>query len=109
MRHGHTATPIDHSFDDSAELFKHAHQKQLDLITTDRSLVDHAGDLRKKFDRSIVYLQLAGGEIEQDDAIDRLFTRYKRLKPGMLYTVTETRVKIRQLSSTAKFAKDADA
>jgi hypothetical protein len=28
-----------------------------------------------------------------------LFARYKRLKPGMLYSVTETRVKVRQLPS----------
>ena len=31
------------------------------------------------------------------DAIDRLFARYKRLSPRRLYTVTATRVKIRQL------------
>jgi hypothetical protein len=46
-----------------------------------------------------VFLQLPGADVEQDDAIDRLFTRYKRLTPGRLYTVTETRVKVRQLPS----------
>jgi len=98
VRHGHTATPAEASFADAAELFKHLHQKQLDLITTDRDLADQSASASgRKFDRSIVYLQLAGGDVEQDDAIDRLFTRYKRLKPGMLYTVTESRVKVRQL------------
>ena len=32
-----------------------------------------------------------------DHAIDRLFTRYKAPKPKRLYTVTENRVKVRQL------------
>jgi hypothetical protein len=49
-----------------------------------------------RLDRAIVFLQLPGGEIEHDDAIDRLFDRYKRLRPGQLYTVTETRVKVQQ-------------
>jgi hypothetical protein len=51
----------------------------------------------KSFRRSIVYLQLQGGEVELDDAVDRLFTRFKRLTSGRLYTVTATRVKVRQL------------
>jgi hypothetical protein len=29
--------------------------------------------------------------------VDRLFDRYKRLSPGRLYTVTGSRVKVRQL------------
>ena len=41
-----------------------------------------------------------GGDIEQDDAVDRLFTRYKRLSPGRLYTITPSRVKILQLPQT---------
>ncbi len=101
VRHGHVTNSAaellakkDTTLDD---LLKHATQKQLDLITTDRSLVDHAIAGKKKFARAIVYLQLAGGDVEQDDAIDRLFARYKSPKPGMLYTVTENRVKIRQL------------
>ena len=53
------------------------------------------------FGRSIVYLQLEGGDVEQDDAVDRLFERYKRLTPGRLYTVTGSRVKIRQLPGRA--------
>jgi hypothetical protein len=45
----------------------------------------------------MVHLNVEGGDVEQDDAIDRLFTRYKRLAPGRLYTVTGARVKVRQL------------
>ena len=51
-------------------------------------------------DRVVVYLQLEGGDVEQDDAIDRLFKRYKRLTPGRLYTVTGSRVKVRQLPTS---------
>lgn len=83
---------------DPSELLKFAHQKQLDLMSTDSGLV-HLPFEREGvvFGRSIVFLQLEGGEVEQDDAIERLFQRYKRLTPGRLYTVTGTRVKIRQL------------
>ena len=49
------------------------------------------------FGRSVVYLHLEGGDVEQDDAVTRLFERYKRLTPGRLYTVTASRVKVRQL------------
>ncbi len=49
------------------------------------------------FGRSVVFLQLEGGDVEQDDAVTRLFDRYKRLAPGRIVTVTATRVKIRQL------------
>jgi len=101
VRHGHVTTGVSELLVDEdlalSDLLKHALQKQLDVITTDRSLVDSASDSKRKFGRAIVYLQLAGGDAEQDDAIDRLFARYKSPKPGMLYTVTENRVKIRQL------------
>ena len=74
-----------------------AHKAQLDVVTTDGALAEAPFLLDKPFGRSIVYLQLEGGDVEQDDAIDRLFARYKRLTPGRLYTVTGSRVKIRQL------------
>src|SRR3954452_14435179 len=79
------------------ELLKAAQTKQWDIITNDPHLVQFLYDEKVWFNRSIVYLQLVGGEVEQDDAIDRLFQRYKRLTPGRLYTVTESRVKVRQL------------
>jgi hypothetical protein len=79
------------------ELVKTAQKQQLDVLTTDAALVNAIFDQRIYFNRVIVYLQLEGGDVEQDDAIDRLFKRYKRLTPGRLYTVTGSRVKVRQL------------
>jgi hypothetical protein len=80
-----------------AEVFETAHAKQLDLLTSDPQMANAPFESPVKFRRSLVFLQLEGGDVEQDDAIDRLFARYKRLTPGRLYTVTATRVKIRQL------------
>lgn len=82
---------------DAGELLSAAHLKQLDLITADKALAGFARSTSLKYDRSIVFLQLTGGEVEQDDAIDRLFARYKAPKPRQMYTVTETRVKVQQL------------
>jgi hypothetical protein len=80
------------------ELLRSAAKSQLEILTTDAALVDAIfGEQRIPFARTLVYLQLEGGEVEQDDAIDRLFARYKRLSPGRMYTVTGTRVKVRQL------------
>ena len=67
------------------------------MLTNDSGLVNAVFDAGFAFNRSMVYLQLEGGDVEQDDALDRLFQRYKRLSPRRLYTVTGTRVKIRQL------------
>lgn len=101
VRHGHhvhapeelgvgpAATPLD--------IIKAAREKQWDIATSDAGFVNAIYDQHLFFNRSIVFLHLAGGDVEQDDAIDRLFQRYKRLSPGRLYTLTETRVKIRQL------------
>ena len=81
-----------------ADVLKAAHKAQLDVLTSDARLAESAfAEDAPKFGRSIVYLQLEGGDVEQDDAVGRLFERYKRLTPGRLYTVTGTRVKIRQL------------
>ncbi len=80
------------------DVLKAAQKAQLDLLTTDARLVDAIfAPEAPRFGRSAVYLQLEGGDVEQDDAVERLFERYKRLTPGRLYTVTGTRVKIRQL------------
>ena len=102
-RHEHTAFPMsDLGAPDGAahgEVVRAAQSKQWDIVTTDATIVNTVFDDDIWFNRSIVFLQLAGGDVEQDDAIDRLFQRYKRLTPGRLYTVTETRVKIRQLPS----------
>ena len=82
---------------DPAALFKAATKEQFEIITADGALVDFCFAQKIWFKRVIVYLQLSGGEVEQDDAIDRLFARYKRLTPGRLYTITANRVKVRQL------------
>jgi len=102
-RHGHdvrdmTAANLDANLD-TLEVLKSARTAQLDIVTTDARMttVPFAEDLW--FGRTIVYLQLDGGDVEQDDAIDRLFARYGRLAPGRLYTVTANRVKVRQLPS----------
>ncbi|MGB7160387.1 MAG: DUF5615 family PIN-like protein [Tepidisphaeraceae bacterium] len=102
-RHEHTTFPrAELGLPDGAthgEVVRAAQAKQWDVITDDASLVNGVFDDDIWFNRSIVFLQLPGGDVEQDDAIDRLFKRYKRLTPGRLYTVTETRVKVRQLPS----------
>ena len=101
MRHEHSAQTVDQiglSADAApGEVFEAAHDKQLDIVTNDPALANAPFESPMKFKRSLVFLQLEGGEVEQDDAIDRLFERYKRLAPGRMYTVTGTRVKIRQL------------
>jgi hypothetical protein len=105
VRHGHKASNMPDvglpPEADPATVLHAARQQQFDVLTTDGKLAE-APFLAPEdlpFNRTIVYLQLEGGDVEQDDAVDRLFDRYKRLSPGRLYTVTATRVKIRQLPS----------
>ena len=94
-------TPIESDIDGDqpSSILKQAHVKQLDVVTIDAEFVSHA-IAHGGFGRSLVYLQVEGGDLEQDDALTRLFKRYKRLTPGRLYTVTASRVKIRQLPKT---------
>jgi hypothetical protein len=81
----------------AAEVLEKAGARQWDVITADPMCANASFGDARRFTRCIVFLQLAGGEVEQDNAIDRLFARYKRLSPGRLYTVTGSRVKVRQL------------
>jgi len=101
VRHGHKIHwPADSGLDAAAALDQVLHlavEKQWDLATTDSALANLPLAGGSHFKRSLIYLQLPGGDVEQDDAIDRLFARYPRLAPLRLYTVTENRVKIRQL------------
>ena len=101
VRHGHqTATAESLHLTEATtkeEILKTADKAQLDIVTADPELIEAPYALDLHFHRSIIFLQLAGGDVEQDDAIDRLFTRYKAPKPKRLYTVTENRVKVRQL------------
>jgi len=101
-RHGHSVQLLDSNPSDATQLLEEAHRTQLDVLTTDGTLVTAAAHVAKKFDRSIVYLQLEGGDVEQDDAIDRLFARYKRLSPGRIYTITGSRVKVRQMAGALR-------
>jgi hypothetical protein len=101
VRHGHEAVDMNAvglpPATDPATVLKTAQQGQYDLLTTDAAMSAAPYLLDFWFHQALVYLQLEGADVEQDDAIDRLFTRYKRLTPGRLYTVTGSRVKIRQL------------
>lgn len=103
QRHEHSAHTLEEAgleaSLDAAGILQAAHQKQLDILTNDREFAVFARSTSLKFDRAIVYLQLSGEDVEQDDAIDRLFDRYKSPKPRMMYTVTETRVKVQQLKT----------
>ena len=87
------ATPV--------EMLKSAAERQWDIMTTDAVLADAPFSENVLFSRTIVLLAVGAGDVEQDDAIERLFDRYKRLAPKRLYTVTPTRVKIRQLPGSA--------
>lgn len=102
IRHGHQAVrpaEVDLAGDASAaEVLKLAHTRQLELLTADAGLIEAIFEQRLAFpSRTVVLLGVDEGDVEQDDAIDRLFARYKRLSPGRLYTITRSRVKIRQL------------
>lgn len=74
-----------------------ATRRQLEVLTASQELASAPFEQAVPFKRTLVFLQLEGGDVEQDDAVDRLFQRYRRLSPGRLYTVTGTRVKVRQL------------
>ena len=80
-----------------AVVLESARKGQLEVMTTDPALAQAPFDGATGFARTLVFLNVEAGEVEQDDAIDRLFERYKRLSPGRLYTVTGSRVKVRQL------------
>ena len=106
VRHGDSADPVGNSAVDYEGVADLVNRSQRDLMTSDNGFIKHLLDNPTRLTRSVVLLQLEGGDVEQDDAVDRLFARYKRLKPGMLYTVTETRVKVRQLPTTLPGSKD---
>jgi predicted nuclease of predicted toxin-antitoxin system len=81
----------------AAEILEAARKAQLEIITADPDFAQAPFEEGRRFGRTMVLLNVEAGDVEQDDAIDRLFTRYKRLAPGRLYSVTHSRVKIRQL------------
>src|SRR4051812_16709718 len=93
VRHGHHAVTLESlgltEISPKDDTLKAADKAQLDILTADPDLADAPYQHDYYFPRTIVFLQLSGGEVEQDDAIDRLFDRYKSPKPKRLYTVTE--------------------
>lgn len=100
-RHGHaTRAPAELRLTadaSAAEVFSAARRHQVEVVTSDPSLAAAPYADHVPFGRCLVFLHVGDGEVEQDDAIDRLFLRYKRLTPGRMYTITPSRVKIRQL------------
>jgi hypothetical protein len=79
------------------DVLKAAKKAQLDILCVDSVLAHTPFEADYYFDRCIVLLQVQGGDVEQNDAIDRLFARFKRLVGKRLYTVTANNVKVRQL------------
>ena len=79
-------------------MLAHLETRQWNLLTSDGSLVRGIYEEKLPFGGVVVQileeLQNAG---DVANAIERLFERYKRLTPRRLYTVTASRVKIRQL------------
>jgi hypothetical protein len=83
---------------DPALLMPLVARRQWNLVTTDTEFVRNLYEKKVEFAGVIVQL-LDDPQVLQNQgaAIDRLFERYKRLTPRRLYTVTASRVKIRQL------------
>ncbi len=114
LRHGHTLctpeqltgnTPAPDSPDAPAlpdnphELLPLLHARQCHLLTTDTALVRQIYDDKIEFPNGLIVHLLEDPAVNaaQPAAIDRLFARYPRLTPKRLYTLTASRVKIRQL------------
>jgi hypothetical protein len=91
-------------FEDSpAELLKVLAKKQWNLLTTDTAFVHQMYEQKVEFAGVIVLLLDDPAVLhDQGPAVDRLFERYKRLTPRRLYTITASRVKIRQLPGAAQ-------
>jgi hypothetical protein len=84
--------------DSPAELLKVLAKKQWNLFTTDGGFVDRVYEEHVEFNGVIVLLMDDPDVLDdQAPAVERLFERYKRLTPRRLYTITPSRVKIRQL------------
>jgi predicted nuclease of predicted toxin-antitoxin system len=71
-----------------------AQKAQLDLLTGDADTANRPFETKAPFGRCIALLSEEAGQAE---AIGRFFERYPRPAPGRLYTITPSRVKVRQL------------
>lgn len=85
--------------DNPRELFKLLQQKQWHLFTTDADLIHQIYEDKIEFPGGIIVFMLDNPDVlnDQGAAVDRLFERYKRLTPKRLYTITASKIKIRQL------------
>ena len=101
IRHEHKIHPAP-----AEDLFHAAREHQWEIITTDSAVALAPFDRRERFKGSIVYLQLTGTDEDLAAGVDRLFERFPRLTAGRLYTVTASRVKVRQLPTTKGAKKE---
>jgi hypothetical protein len=83
-----------------ADILSAAGAVQWDIMTSDPALpavlFGPREGLPRSFGRCVVLIQPQAGE-DSHAILERLFSRYPRLTPWRLYTVTPSRVKIRQL------------
>jgi hypothetical protein len=78
-------------------------KKQWNLLTVDASFIHQLYEQKVQFANCIILILDDPNDLhDQGAAITRLFERYKRLTPRRLYTVTRSRVKIRQLPGAAQ-------
>lgn len=81
---------------DGEAVLQAAQKAQLDLLTGDADMATRLFETNGHipFARCIALLAVPS---EPGDAINRFFQRYPRPAPGRLYTITPSRVKVRQL------------
>lgn len=81
------------------ELFKLLQAKQWHLFTTDADLIHQMYEEKIEFPGGVIVFMMDNPDVlnDQGEAVDRLFERYRRLTPKRLYTITASKIKIRQL------------
>jgi hypothetical protein len=96
-------TAPDLAADDPKVLLPLVEKRQWNLLTTDASFIHALYEQKVQFANIIILILDDANDLhDQGAAINRLFERYKRLTPRRLYTVTRSRVKIRQLPGAAQ-------
>ncbi len=96
---GHVAeTVASWELEDASTLVEAARRKQYEVVVADRAHLDAilpaSGD-RSVFGRVLVFLR--DEPAAQADGVAQLFSRFKRLSPGRLYTVGQGHAKASQL------------
>lgn len=109
VRHGHgvhTALELSEETDapaalegSPAEFLALLAKRQWHLFTTDTEFIRRMYEEKAEFPGGVIVLLLDRPEElhDQAPAVDRLFERYKRLTAKRMYTITPTKVKVRQL------------